>query len=83
MPAERILAEHYRLGSESVILSRTFRNEVDAEGKPILNLENEIAKIRKQEEIFAGWNFSQLEENRKEVKRIVSQIVKNSFQDVK
>lgn len=83
LPAEKILAEHYRLGSSSVILSRTFRNEVDADGKPALNLEEEIAKIRNQEKLLSQWNREAFENNRREVSQIVSQIVKNSFRDVK
>lgn len=75
LPAERILAEHYRLGSSSVILSRTFRNEVDADGKPILNLREEIAKIRKEEEKFSKWERKDFEENMEIVKKKVQQIV--------
>ena len=75
LPAEKILAEHYRLGSSSVILSRTFRNEVDAEGKPLLNLEEEIAKIRTEEARLSAWNAQAFEDNRAQVKEIVKKIV--------
>ncbi len=75
LPAEKILAEHYRLGSSSVILSRTFRNEVDADGKPILNLKEEIAKIRTCEQQISNWTQEKFEENRIAVKNIVSQII--------
>ena len=75
LPADRILAEHYRLGSSSVILSRTFRNEVDADGKPQLDLVTEIAKIRKEEKKLLGWTNSQFNENSKQVKEIVKRIV--------
>lgn len=75
IPAEMVLAEHYRLESTAVILSRTFRNEVDAEGKPILNLKEEIAKIRKQEQIISGYSKKDLEENRKKLKSAVESIV--------
>lgn len=77
LPAEKILAEHYRLGSSSVILSRTFRNEVDADGKPLLNLEEEIAKIRTEEEKLKLWTDKDFAQNQAEVKAIVKQIVKN------
>ncbi|MBO7217200.1 MAG: aldolase, partial [Clostridia bacterium] len=76
LPAERILAEHYRLGSTTVILSRTFRNEVDAEGKPILDLDAEIKKIRETEEKLKVWSEHDFAENRKCVKIIVGNIVK-------
>lgn len=75
LPAERILAEHYRLGSTTVILSRTFRNEVDAEGKPILDLAAEIKKIRDEEKIISSWSETDFAENRKTVKETVKQIV--------
>lgn len=74
LPAENVLAEHIRLGSQSVILSRTFRNEVDAEGKKVLDLELEISKIRKKEEEISKWNESQFEENRQSVIKAVRQI---------
>ena len=79
LPAERILAEHYRLGSSSVILSRTFRNEVDAEGKPVLNLEHEITKIRQEEAKLATWQREEFADNQAEVKGIVRQIVKSIY----
>ena len=75
LPAERILAEHYRLGSSSVILSRTFRNEVDEEGKPLLNLAEEIAKIRTEEAKISEWSAQAFEENRVQVKDTVKRIV--------
>ena len=77
LPAEKILAEHYRLGSSSVILSRTFRNEVDADGKPLLNLEDEIAKIRAEENKLRLWTDNDFAQNQSEVKAIVKQIVRN------
>lgn len=75
LPAEKILAEHYRLGSSSVILSRTFRNEVDAEGKSTLNLEDEISKIRACELEISNWKQENFKQNRIAVKNIVSQII--------
>ena len=75
LPAERILAEHYRLGSSSVILSRTFRNEVDAEGKPVLDLNEEIAKIRKEEKVISKWTAQQFKEKKMQVRKTVAQIV--------
>ena len=74
LPAENVLAEHIRLGSQSVILSRTFRNEVDAEGKRVLDLDLEISKIRKKEEEISKWNEAQFEENRQSVIKTVREI---------
>ena len=75
LPAERILAEHYRLGSSSVILSRTFRNEVGADGKPALDLRYEISRIRDEEKRIATFSEKDFKENAKAVKNIVSSIV--------
>lgn len=74
LPAEAILAEHYRLGSNSVILSRTFRNEVgDNTGK--VNLSEEVAKIREKENEIVLWDEKKFEDNRVFVKTKVKEIV--------
>ena len=75
LPAEAILAEHYRLGSSRVILSRTFRNEVGNLGE-VYNLNNEIHKIREKEVELSTWSEDQFEENRKYVKKCVKKIIK-------
>lgn len=75
LPADAILAEHFRLGSGSVILSRTFRNEVDSEGKPQLDLAKEIKKIRDKETEYSNWDKTDFENNRKFVKETVKKIV--------
>lgn len=77
LPAEKVLAEHIRLGSSLVILSRTFRNEVDAEGKTILDLPVEIAKIRAEENKIKGWSESDFADNRKQIITAVNSIVKS------
>jgi hypothetical protein len=77
LPAERILAEHYRLGSSSVILSRTFRNEIDADGKKILDLPAEILKIRSEEDRIRTFTPADFETNAAEVKRCVKEIRNN------
>lgn len=74
LPAEYILAEHYRLGSEMVILSRTFRNEVGSATEKI-DLSAEIAKIRIKEREMASWSADQFEENKKRVKACVDMVV--------
>ena len=75
LPAEKIIAEHYRLGSTSVILSRTFRNEVDAEGKKVLDLKEEIGKIRNTEMKIKQWNQKQFDINMSEVIKGVNKII--------
>lgn len=76
LPAEIILGEHYRLGSEMVILSRTFRNETGDQTGPI-DLNAEIAKIRARERELASWTAAQFAENKQRVKTCVDQIVEN------
>ena len=74
LPAEAILAEHYRLGSSSVILSRTFRNEVGDKHDKV-NLMDEIAKIRNEEIKFDKWSDVDFERNRRFVREKVNEIV--------
>lgn len=74
LPAEAILAEHYRLGSNSVILSRTFRNEVD-NGKGKVDLMKEVKKIRDTENDISTWDKNKFEVNRKFVCDKVKDIV--------
>lgn len=77
LPAEKILAEHYRLGSSAVILSRMFRNETDTQGAKILDLGEEIAKIRAEENKLQDWNENDYSDNHKEVVELVKKIVNN------
>jgi 2-keto-3-deoxy-L-rhamnonate aldolase RhmA len=77
LPAEFILAEHYRIGSEMVILSRTFYD-----GSKTLNdikdkmfFRDEILKIRTYEEELQSWTESQFSNNRRIVCEIVEGIV--------
>lgn len=75
LPAENILAEHYRLGSTSVILSRTFRNETKSSDGKSFDLVSEIQKIRNKEILFGTYTKEQFEKNRKKVVECVNQIV--------
>ena len=75
LPADCILAEHLRLKSSSVILSRTFRNEVDAEGKPQLDLKKEIEKIRQKEIEYSRWTDEDFYQNKIFVQNAVRQLV--------
>ena len=75
LPAERILKEHYRLGSTCVILSRSFCN---AEKIPFSELDkcfsDGIKKIRAEEENCRA-HPELLEENHGEVVEIIKNIV--------
>ncbi|MDQ2178543.1 aldolase/citrate lyase family protein [Marinifilum sp. D714] len=70
LPAEKILGEHVRLGSESVILSRAFKNAASN-----LPLKEEIQKIRKAIDEIKLWNDALYSENKKDVRSIVNKIV--------
>ncbi len=77
LPAEAILAEHYRLGSNSVILSRTFRNEV-GDNKDKVDLVTEVKKIRNKEEEVKNWTDVDFENNRifvKEKVKLITEIM--------
>ena len=74
LPAEAILAEHYRLGSNSVILSRTFRNEV-GKNKNKVDLIEEVNKIRSAEKELLAWTEEDFKKNRLFVKEKVNEIV--------
>ncbi len=72
LPAEKILGEHLRLGSESVILSRTFKginnNKID--------LKNEVAKVKKEIRKIHRWDTEQFINNSLEIKEITNNILK-------
>lgn len=74
LPAEHILGEHYRLNSQSVILSRTFRGEIK-EGETTFSLKEEIYKLRCREKEIMNWNSNEFLENQKIVKRCVDKII--------
>lgn len=78
LPAERIVAEHYRLGSTRAILSRSFCNaeEIkDIKTIEVIFAEN-MARLRDCEHGYATTSQQEFEENRKLVKRTVAEIVR-------
>lgn len=76
LPAERILAEHVRLKSGSVILSRTFKGLLErTDDITIGNIDEEIKKIRDTYNYISQWNPIQFDENKRNVKQIVRSIV--------
>jgi len=76
LPARMILAEHYRLGSKMVILSRTFKGNRDYKELAENNwLKQEIKKIRDEERRLICWKEEQFEENRKKVIKLVNRII--------
>ncbi len=63
LKSDMVIAEHKRLGSTCAILSRTFRNEVDA-SRPINDFRGEIMLLRNREFEVNRWEENQFEENR-------------------
>jgi hypothetical protein len=84
LPAELILSEHYRLGSEMVILSREFHGRADSlnELRENIDLDYEIRKIRDFENELKSYSETTLDENHQQVKQIVKQIVKQMRSNV-
>ncbi len=73
LPGELVLGEHLRLGSSSVILSRTFhRGMISGEFADFGKLNYEIAKLRESEEYLLQRSPEQIELDRKKVIQIVN-----------
>ena len=78
LPAEFIIAEHYRLGSQYVILSRSFCNtEKTTDLDEIRRIFTEgVADIRRVERECAAWKQEQFDENHRRVCACVENIVR-------
>lgn len=76
LPSDSILGEHVRLGSTSVILSRTFKGivGVDKNTRPI-NLSEEVSKVRHRIEEISLWSAEQFRENHNKVSEAVDSVV--------
>lgn len=76
LPSDYILGEHARLGSSSVILSRTFKGVVgvDANARPI-DLNEEVGKVRNRMNEFENWAMADYQENRLRITEAVDKIV--------
>ena len=80
LPAEYIIAEHYRLGSTAAILSRSFCNMNTVENpQDARNLFVEgICNIRKREKEVSTFSQGQFTENHRTVEEIVHKIANQS-----
>jgi 2-keto-3-deoxy-L-rhamnonate aldolase RhmA len=78
LPGELVLGEHLRLGSSSVILSRTFHRHSVGLGDLLDNMdfEAEVRKLRDKETELARRSREQQENDRLSVARIVTEIVR-------
>lgn len=77
-PAERILAEHFRVGSSGVILSRSFCHPSQATDARVFEVlfTEEVARIRRQEQWLALADEAFFERNRLRVIDEVNQVVR-------
>lgn len=78
LSAEHILGEHYRLGSNMVILSRSFcntKNERDIEKLESI-FKKGVEDIREKEKEIQKFTLEQFEDNRKKVREEVENIIK-------
>lgn len=76
LPSDYILGEHVRLGSTSVILSRTFKGVigVDANARPV-NLAEEVGKVRDRLHHIESWTEDEHNENRKKIAASVDVVI--------
>jgi len=77
LPAECILGEHVRLGSERVILSRTFHRQSHTldQLQQTMDFPAEIAKLNRHWSDFKHATQEQLENNRQRAHRIITGII--------
>lgn len=78
LPAEYIIGEHYRLGSQYVILSRSFCNtgKITDLGEIRRIFTEGVADIRRVERDCAAWTQEQFDENHRRVCACVEKIVR-------
>lgn len=76
LPSDNILGEHVRLGSSSVILSRTFKGVVgvDLNARPI-DLGEEVGKVRSRLAEIDRWSEKDHLKNRKKIDLAVDTII--------
>lgn len=76
LPAERIICEHYRLGSSMAILSRSFCDAYKMSAQEVEEAFTVgVAKIRAYEKELETYTEAQFERNFQEMKAIVDRIV--------
>ena len=77
LPAEKVIAEHYRLGSEMAILSRSFCHyEVIEDLREVKNIfQTGINEIRKYEQFLEEQQCDWFFENQHQVKKLIDKII--------
>lgn len=81
LPSDYILGEHVRLGSESVILSRTFKGVVGVDANAhVINLKEEVDKVRNRLVDISKWSESEFYENQVRIKDSVEKVLNKILQ---
>ena len=76
LPSDYILGEHARLGSQSVILSRTFKGVVGVDANAhSINLKDEVDKVREKMVQISLWNSEDYKENKKKINLAVDKVL--------
>lgn len=78
LPAEKIIIEHYRLGSSRAILSRSFCNvdKVSNIDEIDLIFKENMKKLRNFEKLIEKYSIKEKKKNEEDVKKIVTNIVR-------
>lgn len=76
LPSDYILGEHVRLGSQSVILSRTFKGLVGVDANAhAINLKEEVDKVREKMMQIRQWNSDDYKENIEKINLAVDKVL--------
>ena len=76
LPSDYILGEHARLGSQSVILSRTFKGVVGVDANAhAIDLKAEVDKVRKRMEEVNVWSETEHKANKKRIVEAVDNVL--------
>ena len=76
LPSDNILGEHVRLGSTSVILSRTFKGVVGVDANAhAINLKEEVDKVRSRMNEISTWSEAEHNANRMRIVEAVDKVV--------
>ena len=76
LPSDFILGEHVRLGSQSVILSRTFKGVVGVDSNAhTIDLKEEVDKVRNRIREISKWPDSAFIDNQKSVVESVDKVL--------
>lgn len=76
LPSDNILGEHVRLGSSSVILSRTFKGLVGVdENARLVDLKEEVEKVRSRLDEIENWDTDEYKKNIQRIELAVDAVI--------